>query len=127
VEGQSLRPAAFAQPGTQIPLGPLQMMPEVALPHSLSPSVLEQPQIPCAVRHSGLLPLQSAPLVPLHSVQAPLSPPEVWQAGAAGFVQLESSVQATHEWPGLHTGVVPEQSALVRHATQRFGVVPDPG
>lgn len=73
VPGQSLRFGAVLQPGTQIPAGPLQMTPDVELPHSLSPFVSEQPQMPSEVRHCGALPPQREELVPEHCVQAPAS------------------------------------------------------
>jgi hypothetical protein len=60
-------------------------------------------------------------LVAEHSVQAPLSGPERWQAGRSGSGQLgaPSVVQATQVRVAIEqTGVEPPQCASVRQATQ---------
>ena len=114
-EGQPLRPVP--QPGSQKPFGPLQMRPESAAPQAAS---VAHPQRPVAVRQMGSAPPHDVAFVAEHSVHAPASGPVDWQAGRAGSGQLgaPSAVQATHVCVVTeHTGVVPPQSSLPRHAT----------
>jgi hypothetical protein len=103
----------------------LQIIPESAAPHSLSPSVLSHPQMASVVKHCGLLPVQSEELVVEHSAQDPASVPAVWHAGLVASVQSASAAQGWHvcvlSW---QTGVVPEQLVLSRHATQIMGDCP---
>ena len=103
--GQLLRLAAVLQPGTHMPGLPLQIMPEVAFPHSLSPSDASQPHVPLDAMHCGFVPVHSDALVFEHSPQAPLG----WQAG----VDPPQSVSSAHarQLPiGSQMGVLPEQS-----------------
>jgi hypothetical protein len=111
-----LRPGARLQPSTHSPAGPLQIFPEVELPHSESPSVSEHPQTAVA-RHSGLLLSHRPRLDPEHSVHAP--PRAELHAGFAGSVQSASVEHAPHA-PLVHTGAVDGQSAPVRHSVQTF-------
>jgi hypothetical protein len=74
--GQSLR-GAIPQPGVQIPLGPLQMMPDIAPPQVASASGPAQPQSPVAGRQVGLTPPQRVAFVGEHSVHEPASGPAV--------------------------------------------------
>jgi hypothetical protein len=114
-DGQPLWPAP--QPGSQKPFGPLHTRPESAAPHVAS---VPQPQRPVAVRQRGSEPAHRIASVAEHSVQAPASGPVRWQAGRAGSGQLgaPSAAHAMHVCDvAEHTGVVPPQSALPRHAT----------
>jgi len=119
-EGHPLR-GAVAQPGVQMPFGPLQTRPEVELPQALSAAGPAQPQRPVSGRHWGLAPTQRPAFVGVHSVQAPARGPVCWQAGRLGSGQLgaPSAVQGVQLWVvGLQLGVVPPQSASLRHPAQ---------
>jgi hypothetical protein len=123
VLGQSLREGLVLHPSTQIPVGPLQIRPESAAPHSLSPSVSVQPQRPL-VRQMGLtVESQSERFDALHSVHCPARVPLSWQAGRFGSVVQSASLEQASHTPALHTGVAPEQSVLSRHWTQTLALV----
>jgi hypothetical protein len=112
---------ADAQPGVQMPFGPLQTRPEVELPQALSAEGPAQPQRPVSGRHWGLTPAQSPALVGVHSVQAPARGPVCWQAGRFGSGQLgaPSAVQGVQLCVvALQFGVTPPQSASLRHPAQ---------
>jgi hypothetical protein len=113
--GQPLRPVA--QPGSQKPLGPVQTRPESEAPHAAS---VEQPHRPVGARQVGSAPEHSVASVAEHCVHAPASGPVSWQAGRAGSGQLgaPSAVHAAQVCVvAEHSGVVPPQSSLPRHAT----------
>jgi len=115
--GQSLR-GAVPQPGVQMPLGPLQMTPDIGPPQTSSSA---HPHRPVSGRQLGLAPVQRPALVGEHSVQAPASTPVVWQAGRAGSGQLgaPSAVQGPQVWLLVEqTGVTPPQSVALRQPTQ---------
>jgi hypothetical protein len=117
--GQSLRLGAVLQPGTHIPAGPLQMIPESGAPHSESPSTSEHPQT-AVLRHCGSLGVQSDRLPPEHSRQEPAKTPLRWQAGSAGKPAQSASPWQPTQTPLLQTGAVLGQFALVRQATHSF-------
>jgi hypothetical protein len=124
-KGHVLRPGAIAHPGMQVPAGPLQTMPDMGAPHSLSPSVSVHPHVPLA-RQMGLIPPQRVALVAEHSVQAPASGPDFWHAGRAGSGQsgAPSFWHATQVFVFVsQTGFVPEHCALVRQPTHMLVVV----
>lgn len=81
VAGQPFLPEARLQPGTHVPATPLQIMPDAASPHSLSPSTSVQPQMPASAMQSGFVPAQRAALEAEHSTHAPCSAPLVAQTG----------------------------------------------
>ena len=96
------------------------MRPDIGPPQTASSSVPEQPHRPVAGRHSGFSPLQRVTLVGEHSVQAPASGPEVWQAGSNGSGQLgaPSAVHGPQVWVLVEqSGVTPPQSAAVTQPT----------
>jgi hypothetical protein len=76
-------PAAGPQPGVQKPPGPLQTRP-VSVPHPSLVPPASQPQMPSAVRQTGVSPVHRAVFVGEHCVQAPASGPPAWQTGRAG-------------------------------------------
>ena len=118
--GQPLR-GAGPQPGTQKPPGPLQIRPESEAPQDRSSDAPAQPQMPRSATQTGLTPPHRVAFVPVHSVQAPRSGPERWQAGRSGSAQLgaPSLVQATQvRVVGEQTGVTPLHWLSVRQATQ---------
>jgi hypothetical protein len=118
--GQPLR-GATPQPGTHTPPGPLQTRPESAAPQLRSSEAPAQPQMPRSATHTGFVPPHSTLLVPVHSVHAPRSGPERWQAGRSGSGQLgaPSVAQATQVRVAIaHTGVTPLQWLSCRQATQ---------
>ncbi len=120
LDGQSLR-GDRPQPGVQIPFGPLQISPDIGPPHSGSDCGPAQPHRPVSGRHSGLMPPQRLALVPEHSVQAPASGPEIWQAGREGLGQFvpPSAVHGPQVCVVVEqTGVTPPQSLASRHPTQ---------
>jgi len=115
--GQPLR-GAGPQPGTQNPPAPLQIRPESAAPQERSSA---QPQTPSSATQTGFTPPHSVAFVAAHSVQAPRSGPERWQAGCSGSGQLgaPSVVQATQVRVAIaQTGVTPPQWLSARQATQ---------
>jgi len=118
--GQPLR-GAGPQPGTQKPPTPLQIRPESAAPQERSSDGPAQPQTPRSETQTGLTPPHRVAFVPVHSVQAPCSGPERWQAGRSGSGQLgaPSVMQATQARVAVEqTGVTPPQWLSSRHATQ---------
>lgn len=103
-----------------MPLGPLQMTPELGPPQAPSAEAPAQPHRPVSGRHWGLAPPQRAALVGEHSVQAPASGPLSWQAGRAGSGQLgaPSALHGTQRWAdGSQCGAIPPQSASSRQPT----------
>lgn len=105
----------------QTPFGPLQMIPDMGPPQIASAAVPEQPHRPVAGKHCGFAPLQRVGLAGEHSVQAPASGPEVWQAGCDGSGQLgaPSAVHGPQVWVVVEqSGVTPPQSASLMQPTQ---------
>jgi hypothetical protein len=85
----------------------------VVPPHSAFE--LQLAQVPVDTLHTGIDAGQRVVLVAEHTPQAPVG----WQAGVAPPPHSPSPVQARQTWPpGSQTGVVPEQSASARQATQ---------
>jgi hypothetical protein len=85
----------------------------VTPPHSAFE--LQFTQVPLVTLHAGFVPVQRVVFVAEQTPQAP----DGWQAGVAPVPQSWSRLQPRQLWlVGSHTGVVPEQSASARHATQ---------
>jgi hypothetical protein len=85
----------------------------VTPPHSVFE--LQLTQVPVVTLHAGIETEQRVVLVAEQTPQAP----DGWQAGVAPPPQSPSPPQPRQVWlVGSQTGVVPEQSALARHATQ---------
>ena len=118
--GQSLRPGVLLHPSTHRPAAPLQTRPEVAAPHSRSPSWSEHPHKPSSVRHTGLAPAHKRVSVAVHSAQLPVNGPLRLHTGRSGSAQ-PPAVHGTHVWVvASHVGLSPPQSAWVRHSTHRL-------
>ena len=118
------------------PHAPVDWQAGVAPPHSLSPAHARQ--MCAATLQTGVVPPHSAfelqfTQVPLVTLQAGFAPvqrlvfvaeqtphaPDGWQAGVAPPPQSASPLQPRQVWlVPSQTGVVPEQSAFARHATQ---------
>jgi hypothetical protein len=85
----------------------------VTPPHSAFE--LQLTQVPVATLQVGMDTGQRVTLVAEHTPHAP----DGWQAGVAPVPQSASPAQARQVWVApSQTGVVPEQSASARHATQ---------
>jgi hypothetical protein len=118
------------------PQAPLVWQAGVAPPHSPSPEQARQTcvatlqtgvvpphsalelqfaHVPVATLQAGVAPVQRVTLVAEQTLQLPLG----WHAGVAPLPQSASPAQGRHVWvPPSQTGVVPEQSASARQATQ---------
>jgi len=85
----------------------------VTPPHSAFE--LQLTQVPVGTLHAGIAPVQRVVLVAEQTPHAP----DGWHAGVAPAPQSPSPAQPRQVWVApSQTGVVPEQSALARQATQ---------
>ena len=85
----------------------------VTPPHSAFE--LQFTHVPVETLHAGIEPVQRVVFVAEQTPHAP----DGWQAGVAPLPQSASPPQPRQVWlDGSQTGVVPEQSAFARHATQ---------
>jgi hypothetical protein len=121
--GQPLR-GDGPQPGTQNPPTPLQIKPESVAPQDRSSDGPAHPHTPRSETQTGFTPPHRTAFVAVHSVQAPCSGPERWQAGRSGSGQLgaPSVTQGTQARVVVEqTGVMPPQWLSSRQATQTPG------